>query len=121
MKSCLVVDDSKVVRKVVRKIVEGLGFAADEAYDGANALEQCQDNKYDVIMLDWNMPIKDGMQFFREFKELPNSSETVVIFCTTENEFSKIQEAIQEGAKEYIMKPFDEEIVRNKFQQTGLL
>lgn len=121
MKKCLIVDDSKVVRKVVRKIVENLGFQADEACDGSEALTKTQETQFDLIMLDWNMPIMDGMDFFKKFKESVNFDACKVIFCTTENEMPKIQEAISEGASEYIMKPFDENIVRDKLQQVGLL
>lgn len=121
MKKCLVVDDSKVVRKVVRKIVENLGFEAHEACDGSEALSKTGEMKFDLIMLDWNMPVMDGMDFFKKFKESANFEGCKVVFCTTENEMPKIQQAVSEGANEYIMKPFDENIVKDKLQQVGLL
>lgn len=121
MKICLVVDDSRVVRKVCKDIVEELGFSTAEAEDGQKALEYCKENKPDLILLDWNMPVMSGIEFLGEFRKLAGNEQTKVIVCTTENEFSKIETAINTGADEYIMKPFDSEIVRGKLQQIGLL
>jgi len=116
------VDDSKIVRKVVRKIVENLGFSALEAEDGQQAVDQVKANNVDVIILDWNMPVMDGltcMKTIRADTSLPR--QPIIVFCTTENEFSKIQEAVMSGANEYVMKPFDEAIIAGKFEQLGLL
>ncbi len=121
MKTCLVVDDSRVVRKVAGGIAEGLGFDVSEAENGQVALEHCQTTLPDVIMLDWNMPVMDGLQFLQQLRTLPEGGTPVVIFCTTVNELPRIQEAIAAGANEYIMKPFDAEIVKDKFTQMGLL
>ena len=121
MKSCLVVDDSKVVRSVARKIVEGLDFVVEEAADGKEALEACQKQMPAAVLLDWNMPVMNGIDFLRNLRELPGGDEPVVVFCTTENDMAHIQEALGAGANEYIMKPFDSEIVESKFAQVGLL
>ena len=121
MSVCLVVDDSRVIRKVARRIVEDLGFTCEEAEDGQKALDYCKTQMPKAILLDWNMPVMDGMQFLREMRALPGGDTPVVIFCTTENDMSKIQEAILAGANEYIMKPFDAEIVSGKFSQVGLI
>lgn len=121
MKSCLVVDDSKVVRSVARKILEGLEFAVEEAGDGREALEACQQNMPSAILLDWNMPVMSGIDFLRELRDMPGGDAPIVVFCTTENDMSSIQEALGAGANEYIMKPFDSEIVESKFTQVGLI
>ncbi|MFQ5618858.1 MAG: PleD family two-component system response regulator [Rhodospirillales bacterium] len=121
MKYCLIVDDSKVIRMVARKILEELKFETGEAADGQLALAGCQDKMPDVILLDWNMPVMDGMDFLRELRKLPGGDTPKVIFCTTENDIEHIQEAIDAGANEYIMKPFDSEIIQAKFAQVGLL
>ena len=121
MSVCLVVDDSRVIRKVARRIVEDLGFTCEEAEDGQKALDYCKTQMPKANLLDWNMPVMDGMQFLREMRALPGGDTPVVIFCTTENDMSKIQEAILAGANEYIMKPFDAEIVSGKFSQVGLI
>lgn len=121
MKTCLVVDDSRVVRLVARKIVEELGFKVSEAADGMLALEACKSGMPDAILLDWNMPVMNGLEFLKKLRASPGGDQPVVIFCTTENELSRITEALSAGANEYIMKPFDSEIVQSKFAQVGLL
>ncbi|MCB9982389.1 MAG: response regulator [Rhodospirillales bacterium] len=121
MKSCLIVDDSRVVRKVARRIAEDLGFECDEAEDGQKAYEACQAKMPDAILLDWNMPVMSGIEFLEKLREMDNGASPKVVFCTTENDMSHIQRAIQAGANEYIMKPFDSEIIESKFIQIGLL
>jgi two-component system chemotaxis response regulator CheY len=121
MAVCLVVDDSRVIRKVARRIVEDLGFVCEEAEDGQIALDFCKKEFPKAIMLDWNMPVMNGLEFLKALRALPGGDAPIVIFCTTENEMTKIQEAIMAGANEYIMKPFDAEIVSGKFSQVGLL
>lgn len=121
MKTCLLVDDSRVIRKVARQIFESLSFNCDEAENGQVALEMCEKAMPNVILLDWNMPIMDGMEFLRALRRIQNGSTPVVIFCTTENDIKHIQEAMTNGANEYIMKPFDADIVKSKLQQLSLL
>ena len=121
MKKCLVVDDSKVVRMVARKILEELAFEIIEAADGKEALAKCEESMPDAVLLDWNMPVMNGIEFLREMRTKPGGDAPVVVFCTTENDLSHIQEALSAGANEYIMKPFDSEIIESKFSQTGLL
>ena len=121
MKSCLVVDDSRVVRKVARRIAEDLGFSCSEAEDGVKAYEACLAGMPDAILLDWNMPNMSGIEFLEKLRKMPNGLSPKVVFCTTENDMSHIQRAIQAGANEYIMKPFDSEIIESKFMQIGLL
>ena len=121
MKTCLIVDDSKIVRKVVRRIVEPFGFAILEAENGREAVDLTRANTVDVMMLDWNMPVMDGMECMKEIRADPSLSQPKIIFCTTENEFGKIQQAIMNGADEYIMKPFDEAIIAGKLIQLGII
>ncbi len=121
MKTCLIVDDSRVVRKVARKILEDLGFVCSEAEDGQQAVEACKTKMPIAILLDWNMPVKTGIEFLRELRQMQGGDGPKVIFCTTENDLSFIQQALSSGANEYIMKPFDSEIVQSKFAQIGLL
>lgn len=120
-KSCLIVDDSKVIRMVARKILEGLNFSISEAENGQLALEACQRQMPDVVLLDWNMPVMDGLGFLKALRATDGGGQPVVVFCTTENDLSKIQEAIVAGANEYIMKPFDRDIIEAKFAQVGLI
>ncbi len=121
MKKILVVDDSKVIRMVAKKILQELEFETDEAADGKEALAICQVAMPDGVLLDWNMPVMDGLEYLKALRALPGGDEPIVIFCTTENDISHIQEAIAAGANEYIMKPFDSEIIQAKFDQVGLL
>lgn len=120
MKHCLVVDDSAVIRKVARRILEGLQFRISEAEDGAQAIDVCRSGMPDAVLLDWNMPVMDGYDFLRHLRQMPGGKEPKVVFCTTENDIAHIARAMHAGADEYIMKPFDKEIMTSKFQQVGL-
>lgn len=120
-KTCLVVDDSRVVRKVARKIIEDLGFACEEAEDGAFARDACEKSMPDAILLDWNMPNMSGIEFLKVLRAMPGGDTPKVVFCTTENDMKHIMMAMEAGANEYIMKPFDGEIIQNKFEQIGLI
>jgi two-component system chemotaxis response regulator CheY len=121
MKSCLVVDDSKVIRMVARRILEELNFEVLEAADGQQALDRCDDAMPDAVLLDWNMPVMDGLEYLVALRQRPGGDEPRVVFCTTENDMSHIKDAISAGANEYIMKPFDKDIIESKFRQVGLL
>ena len=121
MTSCLIVDDSRVVRKVARRILEELRFDIEEAADGKLAMEMCRNKMPDAILLDWNMPVMSGIEFLRELRATSGGDTPIVVFCTTENDLAHIQEAIGAGANEYIMKPFDSDIIQAKFAQVGLL
>ena len=121
MKTCLVVEDSSVVRKIARRILESLEFEVIEAEDGEKALEVCRRGLPDAVLLDWNMPIMDGYEFLGNLRRMPGGDQPKVVFCTTENNVAHIAQALSAGADEYIMKPFDKDIVADKFQQVGLI
>ena len=121
MKSCLIVDDSRVIRMVARRILEELDFEISEAVDGQEALVQCKEKMPDAVLLDWNMPVMSGIDFLRELRQATGGDVPVVVFCTTETDMDHIREAITAGANEYIMKPFDSDIIQAKFTQAGLL
>ena len=121
MKTCLVVDDSRFARKFARRILEDLGFNVNEAEDGQQALERCMQGLPDWVLLDWNMPVMDGLVFMKEMRKLPGGREPKVLFCTTRNELPHVEKALAEGADEYIMKPYDSETVRSKLLQLGIL
>ncbi len=121
MKLGLTVDDSSVVRKVIIKMLKELNFESMEASNGKEALELCSKRKPDFILLDWNMPVMNGIEFVKEFKKNENNNNVVIIFCTTENEMEKIQEALLYNVNEYIMKPFDRDVLREKLIMTGIL
>jgi len=119
--NCLVVDDSTTIRKVIGRMFEKMDFEVREAENGQIALESCLSSMPEVIMLDWNMPVMSGIDFLRELRKAPGGDAPKVILCTTENEFEAIQTAMSEGANEYIMKPFNEEIIKEKLEIVGVL
>ncbi len=121
MKHGLVVDDSRLIRKVARRILEGMDFSADEAADGSEALQSCRAQMPDVILLDWRQPHAPGMEFLRSLRRQAEGGRPVVVVCTTENDPLLIAEALNAGANEYILKPFDREVLAAKLGDVGLL
>jgi two-component system chemotaxis response regulator CheY len=120
-RTCLVVDDSRVVRKVARRILENNGFVVEEAEDGSTALAACRRAKPGCVLLDWNMPVMTGIEFLKALRLEFGPDDPPVVFCTTENDIGFIEQAIASGAQEYIMKPFDEDLLVGKFARIGLL
>lgn len=121
MKTSLIVDDSRVIRKVSRQILESIGFACEEAENGQVAIDFCKKSLPEFILLDWNMPVMNGLDFTRGLRQLPDGDKPIVVFCTTETDIGHIQQALDAGANEYIMKPFDADIIRGKLAQLGLI
>ena len=121
MKTCLLVDDSRVIRKVARRILEGLDFECSEASNGVEALAFCRTDMPDAVLLDWNMPIMNGIDFLRVLRGESAGQMPIVVVCTTETGVEQIVEALDAGADEYIMKPFDGDIIQSKFAEVGLL
>jgi two-component system chemotaxis response regulator CheY len=120
MRTCLVVDDSRVIRKVARRILEDIGYEIAEAADGMEALAWCRAAMPEAILLDWNMPLMTGIEFLRKLRAEPGGEGPVVVFCTVENDLAHIREALDAGANEYIMKPFDGDIIAAKLAEAGL-
>ena len=115
------VDDSRVVRKVATRIVEAMSFDPLEACDGLEALALCRAQMPDAVLLDWSMPVMDGREFLRALRAEPGGDAPVVIFCSAHDSPADISQALEDGADEYIMKPFDSDIVVAKFAEAGLL
>ena len=120
MNTCLVVDDSRVIRKVARRILEDLGFEVAEAADGVEALAWCSAVMPDLILLDWRMPGMDGLEFLLKLRAEPRGRRPKVVFCSAETDLDRIREALDAGADEYIMKPFDGGIIAGKLDYLGL-
>jgi two-component system, chemotaxis family, chemotaxis protein CheY len=120
-KSCLVVDDSHIVRAVARRMLENLDFAVEEAENGRLALDACMKRMPDAVLLDWNMPVMSGIEFLRHLRGAPGGTSPVVVFCTTHCDVEHIDQALGAGAAEYIIKPFDGEILQGKLAQLGLI
>lgn len=119
--TCLIVEDSRVIRRVSRHIVESLGMTALEAEDGQQALTVCDAGMPDLILLDWNMPVMNGLEFLKALRARPDGAAPKVVFCTTEYEAGHIREAIAYGADEYVMKPFDHDTLLLKLQLIGIV
>jgi two-component system chemotaxis response regulator CheY len=120
MKTFLVVDDSKIIRTIASRALKDMGFATIEASDGQTALDMCKKKLPDAVLLDWLLPLKDGIAFTKEFRALQGTEDIPVIFCSSKTEPEDIQQALDAGANEYIMKPFDSEILKLKINLTGL-
>lgn len=116
MKSCLVVDDSTVIRKVARRILEEMDFAVDEAEDGQEAFEKCTREMPDVILLDWQMPIMSGIEFLKALRGYDGGNKPKVVFCTIEHDVGQIALARKAGADAHMLKPFDQATLESKFQ-----
>lgn len=119
MADCLVVDDSPTVRLILCRILTGLGIDTRQAANGAEALERCRERMPDLVLLDWNMPVMNGLECVRALRAMPGGDRPRVIFCTTMSELADIEQALAAGADEYIMKPFDAELLRLKLEQVG--
>ena len=120
MKTCLVVDDSRVVRKVARRVLEDLGFAVAEAGDGMEALSWCRAMMPDVVLIEPAMPVMSGLDFLRRLRLEPGGRAPKVIFCSAQADVERIRQALDAGAAEYVIKPFDGEIVAGKLALAGV-
>lgn len=113
----LLVDDSKTMRNIQRGILTQLGYdQIEEAVDGQDALEKVASFGPELILLDWNMPIKDGITFIKEYRG--SGSKVPVIMVTTEAEKSRVVEAIKAGVNNYVVKPFTPDILGERIQET---
>src|SRR5436190_11761994 len=117
---CLVVDDSRVIRRVAVDMLKNLGFAVAEAEHGLAAVEFCRTRVPDFVLLDWNMPEMDGISCLRKLRAMALEPRPTVVMCTTESGMPKICEALEAGADEYIMKPYDRDVLLDKLEQLGL-
>jgi two-component system, chemotaxis family, chemotaxis protein CheY len=118
---CLIVDDSRVVRKVSRRIVEALGYVVTEAENGQEALGRCQLSMPDLVLLDWDMPIMTGIEFIASFRAIRGNEKAKAVFCTSKSGAHDIHRGIAAGADEYVTKPFDEATLRAKLQAIGAI
>jgi len=118
-RTCLIVDDSRVIRKVAAKIATSLGYVPVEAQDGHEALARCKQSMPDLVLTDWNMPEMDGIAFVTKLRAIPTPKEPVVVFCTSNGGAKDIHDGIAAGADDYIVKPFDEATLRAKLEKLG--
>ncbi|HSG34502.1 MAG TPA: response regulator [Sphingomonadaceae bacterium] len=117
--NCLVVDDSRVIRKISRSIVERLGYEVIEAEHGAEALERCKAEMPDLVLLDWDMPQMSGIEFVAALRALDGGDAPKVVFCTSKGDDVAVHKAFEAGANEYVVKPFDQVSLLAKLQRIG--
>jgi two-component system chemotaxis response regulator CheY len=120
MKHCLVVDDSRVIRTVARKIMEELYYSVEEAEDGMAALRALREKMPDLIFLDWNLPTMKGLDFVKSVRGQQDGGHPVILFCMTESDPDEIAAAVMAGANDYLMKPFDAAAMRAKLAEIGV-
>jgi len=120
MKHCLIVDDSRVIRTVARRIMEQMDYAVEEAGDGLTGLRACHEKMPDLIFLDWNLPTMKGVDFVRSVRGQHDGGQPVILFCTTENDVDEIAGAMAAGANDYVLKPFDAAQIRGKLADIGI-
>ena len=120
MKHSLIVDDSRVVRTVVRRILEERSYTVAEAEDGMSGLRACREKMPDLIFLDWNLPSMKGLEFLKSVRGQQGGGHPIILFCTTESDPAEIAAAMAAGANDYVMKPFDAAAVRAKLEELGL-
>ena len=116
---CLLVDDSRVIRKVAHRIIAGLGYQVIEAENGEEALARCKAAMPDLILLDWEMPVMSGVEFVAALRRIDGGVAPKVVFCTSKTETPDIYQGIGAGADEYVTKPFDERTLLAKLQRIG--
>lgn len=121
MRHCLVVDDSEVIRKVAHHIIEELDMAAMEVESAQEALERCKHAMPDVILLDWQLPTMSSSDFLYLLRRNPGGDRPFVIYCTTEHDVEDITRALDAGANDYLMKPYDIDSIGEKMLGAGMI
>lgn len=118
-RQCLVVDDSRMIRKVSRRIVESLGYQVSEVENGQEALARCQAAMPDLILLDWNMPVMSGLDFVTALRAMNSTKHARVVFCTSVADQFNVHKGFEAGADEFVTKPFDAETLLAKLHRIG--
>jgi len=121
MKHCLVVDDSRIVRKVARTLLESMNFEVSEAENGREAVERCIERMPDAVLLDWQMPVMNGLEFIGALRLAIKSDRPHIIYCTTENDPKGLSRAFIGGADDYLLKPFDRATLTAKLAAARLI
>jgi two-component system chemotaxis response regulator CheY len=117
MANCLIVDDSRVIRTVARRLFEELHYATAEAEDGISALRACREKMPDLMLLDWSMPGMTGVEFVRALRAQPGGGRPVILVSLTEVDVNEIAQAVAAGINDYLMKPFDRQTLSAKLAE----
>ncbi len=121
MKTCLIIDDSNVVREIALRILTELSIEATEEENALAAVEQCRQSKPDVVLLDWDLPSLGALDFLRGVAELPQEQRPLIVLCATENDPQQFTLAKAAGAAHYLLKPFDRQSIEQKFAEIGVI
>ena len=121
MAKCLIADDSKVIRMILSKIMRNLKYDIIEAEDGEEVVELCETEEPDLIIMDTKLPILEGLDAMYKIREMQRIKQPKIIFCSSVTDPMRIREALDGGADDYIMKPFDEEIILSKLEILNLV
>ena len=118
----LVIDDSRAMRRIVSSILEGIGFEVRDAGNGREGLDVLDEGWVpDLVTVDWNMPVMDGLQFVSAVRSNPALRSMTMMMVTSESEHTQIVRALAAGAHEYVIKPFTADAIRGKLALLGLL
>lgn len=117
MSRCLIVDDASVIRKVARRILEDLQYDISEAENGQEAIERCLSDKPDFVLLDWQLPVMGAHEFLAAMRAMNADRRPYVIYCTTENDPSDISRALAAGANDYMLKPYNRQMLEEKLSE----
>lgn len=120
--NALIIDDSLAMRRILGKIMAGLGFETIEAKDGAEGLAMFLENAdtIEVTLVDWNMPVMTGIEFVEEVRSKNEFDNHKLMMVTTETEPSRMARALMAGVDEFVMKPFTQEILVDKLKLIGV-
>ena len=121
MKHCLIVDDSRVVRTVARRILENLSYSVEEVEDGMTGLRACREKMPDLIFLDWNLPQMKGLDFIKSVRNQQDGRHPVILFSATERDPDEVASAFAAGADELVQKPFDVSLMKAKLESVGAM
>ena len=123
MSKAMVVDDSKAIRMILSKTLTEVGYEVCEASNGREALSLFEREKdhISLVLVDWNMPQMDGLEFVKQLRADPKHSSVVLMMVTTETEVEQMVRALEAGANEYVMKPFTKEIIADKLRMLGVV
>ncbi len=117
MKPCLIVEDSDIIREIVARMVRDLGFEPLEAGTVEEAVQQCRQHEPSVVMLDWDLPAMEALDFLREVNLLELDQSPAIILCATENDPQQFTLAKAAGAEYHLIKPFDQSCVKEVFDK----
>ncbi|MEM7222876.1 MAG: response regulator [Pseudomonadota bacterium] len=121
MTSCLIVDDSEAVRRVVRGMLESLDVSVEEAPSGAQALAVCKAKAPSAVVLDGRSADRAALDFLRDLRAQEGIDQPAVLFCPLEGESQQVREALDLGANEVLVRPFDRDLLRSKLTLAGVL